>query len=135
MVGLDGSDVSWRALDAAAEIAVASGGALTAVHADHLPRRAAWGFGSSLGETVVAEEELETKLAAELRERNSREHLEIGLIVVKDKPADALIAAADRVDADLIVVGHAGAGGAHSWLGSVSNAVVHRATRSVLVVR
>jgi nucleotide-binding universal stress UspA family protein len=58
-------------------------------------------------------------------------------VLVEDGPADsAIVAAADRQGADLIVVGHIGAKGlGDSLLGSVASAVTRQARCSVLVVR
>jgi len=52
----------------------------------------------------------------------------------KGDPADALMTVAERVGADLIVVGNRGMTGARRLLGSVPNKVTHQATCSVLVV-
>ncbi len=54
---------------------------------------------------------------------------------IGDHPADALLDAVDRFDADLVVVGSRGEGRARRLLhGSVSTAVMHHAPCSVLVV-
>ncbi len=53
-----------------------------------------------------------------------------------EAPWRAILDAADDLDAELIVVGARGLGAVESLvLGAVSNAVVHHATRPVLVVR
>jgi nucleotide-binding universal stress UspA family protein len=51
-------------------------------------------------------------------------------------PADEIVAYADTIDADLIVVGSRGHGAiASAVLGSVSRGVLHEARRPVLIVR
>jgi nucleotide-binding universal stress UspA family protein len=52
----------------------------------------------------------------------------------KGDPADILIAKADEVGADLIVVGNRGMKGVRRVLGSVPNSVAHGANCSVLIV-
>jgi len=54
--------------------------------------------------------------------------------VVAAHPAAALLAVAESVHADLIVVGNRGMRGARRVLGSIPNDVSHRATCDVLVV-
>jgi len=55
--------------------------------------------------------------------------------LVNDRPADALLRAADQYDALAIVVGATGRGPmAGAMLGSVTYQVVHRSTRPVVVV-
>jgi nucleotide-binding universal stress UspA family protein len=49
-------------------------------------------------------------------------------------PADAIVQTAERVGADLIVVGNKGMKGVRRVLGSVPNAVAHGAPCSVLIV-
>jgi len=56
--------------------------------------------------------------------------------VVAGNPADEIVAYADSVDADLIVIGSRGRGAvAGALLGSVSRDVLHEARRPVVVVR
>jgi nucleotide-binding universal stress UspA family protein len=61
--------------------------------------------------------------------------VEVKAELVNDRPADALLRAADQYDALAIVVGAAGRGPlAGAMLGSVTYPVVHRSTRPVVVV-
>jgi nucleotide-binding universal stress UspA family protein len=53
--------------------------------------------------------------------------------VAVGRPADALLDLADRESADLLVVGHRGRGLSRAVLGSVSDEVVRRSPRPVLV--
>jgi nucleotide-binding universal stress UspA family protein/RimJ/RimL family protein N-acetyltransferase len=54
----------------------------------------------------------------------------------RDQPAEALIAVAEELDADLLVVGSKGMSGASRFLlGSVSGKISHHAPCSVLIVR
>jgi nucleotide-binding universal stress UspA family protein len=49
-------------------------------------------------------------------------------------PVDAIISTANRVRADLIVVGNKGMKGVRRVLGSVPNSVMHRAYCSVAII-
>jgi nucleotide-binding universal stress UspA family protein len=61
--------------------------------------------------------------------------VEVHVEMVNDRPAEAILRAADQYDAFTIVVGAAGHGPmAGALLGSVSYQVVHRSSRPVLVV-
>ena len=52
-----------------------------------------------------------------------------------DKPADALINEAERLEAELIIVGNRRMQGVSRLLGSVANEVAHNAPCDVLVVK
>ncbi|MDQ3320083.1 MAG: universal stress protein [Actinomycetota bacterium] len=56
--------------------------------------------------------------------------------IVRDDASEALIAAAEEHDADLILIGNKGMAGARRFLlGSVPNDVAHHAPCSVLIAR
>ena len=54
---------------------------------------------------------------------------------VSGKTDDAICALADQVDADLVIIGNRGLGGVGLVLGSVSERVVHKCNRTVMVVK
>lgn len=62
--------------------------------------------------------------------------IEVETHVLRGDPVDEIVAYADTIDADLIVVGSRGHGTlASALLGSVSRGILHEARRPVLVVR
>jgi nucleotide-binding universal stress UspA family protein len=62
--------------------------------------------------------------------------LDVETTLLKGRPADEIVAFADTIDADLIVVGSRGHGAITSALiGSVSRGVLHDSRRPVLIVR
>jgi nucleotide-binding universal stress UspA family protein len=142
VVGTDGSETASRAVQEATAIASLAGATLHIVHAS--PRRApgviaavASGGVSELAavdrhHTMDAESaEICEQAAAEAR----RVGVEVELHTVTEEPADALVVVAERVDADLLVVGNRGMSGARRFvLGSVPNNVSHHAPCSLLIV-
>lgn len=89
--------------------------------------------------TRVAVENAENAVqTAEKRIRNALPDLggRLTTKVAQDKPAQAIVEEAENWGADVIVMGSHGYGfWQRTFLGSVSNAVVHHAPCSVLVVR
>jgi nucleotide-binding universal stress UspA family protein len=133
VVGVDGSPVSEAALAFAYEAADALGAPLTAVHT--------W-RDAAVDLTVAplldwdAIEADERVVLAERLAGWSEKHPDVPVqrLVPRDRPARALVELSRR--AQLVVVGSRGRGGfAGMLLGSVSNAVLHRAHCPVAVVR
>jgi nucleotide-binding universal stress UspA family protein len=140
LAATDFSQTGKAAVDAAAEQARRRGAPLVLLHSLELLRP----------EMVVSEPAAvpmrlaEPPPAHELRRSVRRRLEEIlvraavnGEVVVEDEPAaDAIAGAADRLGAELVIVGtHGRTGLRRLLLGSVAEAVVRRAPCSVLVVR
>lgn len=87
--------------------------------------------------SIYKEAEKHATDAAEiLRKSFPEESVEITTLAAEDSPDRAIIKAAEKWNADLIVVGSYGRGfWGRMLVGSVSDAVVHHAPCSVLVVR
>ena len=135
VVGTDGSETAQRAVDQATELAQAMGAELHVVSAYEpvggriagAPEEAAkvWAVAPDYEVEAVVGEVLST-----LKERG----VEAKAHTVTGDPVDALLGVAERVGADLIVVGNRGMHGLGRVLGSVPNKISHRARCSVLIV-
>lgn len=136
VVGTDGSETAKLAFDEATRLAkaldaelhiVSAFKPLTGAHVSGAPTAAAkvWQpLPDSNVEAILAEAASE----ARLRKIKHKTHTSDG------DPADALIAVARQVDAEMIIVGNKGMQGARRVLGSVPNKVAHHAPCSVLIV-
>ncbi|MGD0852905.1 MAG: universal stress protein [Acidimicrobiales bacterium] len=132
LVGADDSATARRAVEAACEICAMSKGTLHIVTAfDQL---------STVNATNTPEfkhviNEDDGKALLQTLSFIAKKHgVEPVLHGAKGDPADTLIAKADEVGADLIVVGNRGMKGVRRVLGSVPNSVAHGAACSVLIV-
>jgi nucleotide-binding universal stress UspA family protein len=131
LVGADDSPTARRAVEAACEICAMSKGALHIVTAfDQLSLA---GGDTHEFKNVINEEDGRALLQT-LSFIAKKHDVEPVLHSAKGDPADILIAKADEVGADLIVVGNRGMKGVRRVLGSVPNSVAHGANCSVLIV-
>jgi nucleotide-binding universal stress UspA family protein len=137
MVGVDGSESSLAALRWAARTAQATGSGLRAVAAWQYPARAATPAGPAKlpGPDEMDErtcDDLRTLVRQELGDGADSVHVEAG----RGPAAPALLAAAARTGADMLVVGARGLGGFSGLLlGSVSQQCVEHAPCPVVVLR
>jgi nucleotide-binding universal stress UspA family protein len=135
VVGTDGSETAQRAVYQATRLAEAVGGELHVVSAFEPvgARIAGAPEGAAKVWAIAPDSEVEALVGealATIRENG----VEAKSHTVKGDPADALLEVAERVQADLIVVGNRGMHGMTRVLGSVPNKVSHRARCSVLIV-
>ena len=125
---VDGSEASVETALAAAALAAATGAELRLVHVVPVFRghNTEW----TLGPDEASPPELEPSVLAAVS---------LGVTPIREmamgRPERALVAAAEREGADLMVVGHRGIRGVRRVLGSVSEQVSHHAPCSVMVVR
>jgi len=131
VVGYDGSDCSRIALDEALRTAAALGDEVTVVFGYAPP--GLWG-----GEIVEHEEAIEErgqKVLAEAKHQAEAAGATVELELVAKKASEAIVAAADKRDARMIIVGSYGDPPLKGMiLGSTPNKLLHLADRPVLVV-
>jgi nucleotide-binding universal stress UspA family protein len=132
VVGLDGSPPSDAACRWAVDLASAVGGRMDLVHVDHSP-----------AELVLRSDPKSWYRKAEARlaswtepviERAPELPIETRLLV-SPRPADAILAHGDEIDAGLVVVGAHGLGTVTGQrLGGVAMGVLHRSDRPVALI-
>ncbi len=135
VVGTDGTDRSLIAVDHAARLAAAFSAELHVVAAAS-PSDAAGRQPQTMSALVAELSDASAKTAAKIgrdaRERHRVrvvEHPQVG------EPASVLMAIADEIDADLIVVGNKSMSGRiRKFTGSVPSRLAHHSRRPVLIV-
>lgn len=130
VVGIDASDDANDALQWARRVAAADD-RIVVVHA--------WDIPSLIGldsNTMIPAGQISTLAEQGLAELVQR-HDDDRLVPVAEEghAGRVIVEQADRHDADVVVVGHQGSGGAAVVLGSTANHVVHHTKRPVVVVR
>jgi nucleotide-binding universal stress UspA family protein len=137
VVGTDGSETAKRAVDEAVRLASALGAELHVVSAFE-PLRGAKIAGAPEGAAKVWQPLPDAHVESTLNEAAAgvrMKNIEVTTHAVEKDPADALLEVADKVDADMIVVGNKGMHSASRFvLGNVPNKVSHRARCNVLIV-
>jgi nucleotide-binding universal stress UspA family protein len=136
VVGIDGSDRAAIAFRDALSVAKMTGAKLHVVQVVHAAVPA--GFSNAYQSQVALDQDREE--AERVGEKAIAEAEQQGIAAEMHHPggdpAEGLLKVAESVDADLIVVGNRGMTGAKRFvLGSVPNAVAHRAPCSVLIVK
>lgn len=131
VVGADGSETARRAVEAATRLAQNFGATLHIVSA--YDAKSFEAPGSSEFQALNNESDVEALLQS-LSFISKGEDVVTEVHSRKGNPADALLDVAERVGADLVVVGNQGMKGVRRVLGSVPNSVAHGAQCSVLIV-
>lgn len=136
VVGVDGSPLSEGALKSAFDYAAALGTSLRVIHTwTDLSADALYGYGLEREQLQRLADEAHEVVAERIAGFGiDYPDVEVERIIVPDGPAAQLVEHAK--DAQLLVVGSRGRGGFRGLLlGSTSQAVLHRATCPVLVVK
>jgi nucleotide-binding universal stress UspA family protein len=129
VVGADASDTATEAVRQAIELVRLTGGKLHIVSA-YRPQALSTGGGEELG---LESGDLAESVLADHASRARTAGVEAEIYARSGAPAEAIVAVATEVEADLIVVGNKGMIGVRRVLGSVPNSVAHRAPCSVLI--
>jgi nucleotide-binding universal stress UspA family protein len=132
VVGVDDSPTAAKALGAAIELAKLSGGTLHIVTAYKPASRSSSGVPSEFSGSVQPDSHARSLLDG-LSSRARSESVKAETHAQAGDPAEAITTVADRVEADLIVVGSQGM--QRRVLGSVPNSIAHGAGCAVLVVK
>lgn len=133
VVGVDDSPESLYALDLAAAVGGPRQAALTVVHVR--PQSRVFGVGPAGSvEYAQAEAELDALVTQDATARLAGYAGTWSVAIRSGHVAHELLAVADELDADLIVLGHRSHGPIRdAILGSVASSTVHHSRRSVLV--
>ena len=140
VVGTDGSETASEAVSRAVEVAKLAGAQLDIVSAyEPVPKRRVEaeqeGAPADVQYGINPREDVNIVLDAAAAKAR-QEGVEVQTHPVEANPADAILEVAEKVGADLIVVGNKGMTGARRYLlGSVPNNVSHHASSSVMIVR
>jgi nucleotide-binding universal stress UspA family protein len=133
VIGTDGSETAARAATRAGDLARASGATVHVVCAYAKGGAASLKVGSDefLLTSLTTAEQIADQQAATFRSQG----VEATSAALDEKPADALITEAERLEAELIIVGNRRMQGVSRLLGSVANEVAHNAPCDVLIVK
>ena len=132
-VGVDDSPESLFALELAAAIGTPQQAALAIVHVRPKPKSFGFGPAGSV-EYAQALDEIDSRVAAEAAHRLVGYPGTWSVVIRSGNVGQELLAVADEVNADLVVVGHRSHGTVHdAILGSTAAGTVHHSHRSVLV--
>jgi nucleotide-binding universal stress UspA family protein len=141
VVGTDGSATASKAVDKAADLAALASATLVIVSAYRpVPEERLRNERSSVPEEVAylvnSREEVDNLLAAAKKLAESRGVKKVSTEAVASGASEALLDVAEKVSADLLVVGSKGMTGAKRFvLGSVPNRIAHHTLCDVLIVK
>jgi len=139
VVGTDGSDTAALAVKLAADLAKQHGAVIHLVNAYKVSTGGV--TVAHAGATAFADQGVSGEVIRGVSEKLLTEAAKsisgttVKTRAVMGNPADVVIAIAEEVGADLIVVGSKGMRGARRVIGSVPNTIAHRAPCHVLIAK
>jgi len=134
VIGTDGSETAARAAKRAGDLATSTGASVRVVCAYSKSgglSTLSVGSDEFLVGSLTTAEQIADQQASTFRAQG----VDATSVAIDEKPADALINEAERLEAELIVVGNRRMQGVSRLLGSVANEVAHNAPCDVLVVK
>ena len=137
LIATDGSTPAHEALELGLDLAAEQDAETFVVHVAPIVDAMPYGGFGYFGPALLHEfDEHDRGLLNEAAEFAAEKRVDVKTKLLQGNPADEIVAFADTIDADLIVVGSRGHGAiASALLGSVSRGVLHLSRRPVLVVR
>lgn len=139
LVAVDGGEASRRAARFALDLAKQTSSRVTLLFVLEPPRLVPLGPLDSFVEIRGSDKEhidAAHRMLDDVASAFAPQQVRIDRLVEVGQAAETICEQAERLNADLIVVGARGTGAAARWLlGSVSDRVVHHAKRTVAVVR
>ena len=136
LVGMDGSENAYKALDSAIGLAEKMSSELVVLYVIHVPTSVSEYDTFEASDVYSSLERDGDKVLEDCESRAKQHNVRVKTIVASGDPAQQIIETAKTEGADLIVVGSRGLGTVRSLvLGSVSNKIVHYAKEAVLVIR
>lgn len=136
LVPVDGSDNSFRALDAAISLAKTTGASLTAMHVIENPPTVYVESQKLLNELLAKYRSESAKVLDKCKQKADEAGVKLETVIAEGDPASNITGYAHREGFDLIIIGSRGLGRFKEMvLGSVSNKVLHHAKCGVLVVK
>lgn len=133
LVPIDGSQNALRGLDKAISLAAGSDATITGLFVFQLP----WKAGLKFSKSIERQAQINaTRAIAVAKRKVENAGIPFKWKTAGGKPGDAIINVGKGVNADIIVIGARGIGGAkEKFFGSTSNYVMHKSTKPVLVVK
>jgi nucleotide-binding universal stress UspA family protein len=133
LVPIDGSQNALRGLDKAITLAEGTDATITALFVFQLPWKAGLKFTKSMEKQAQSNA---VRAIAVAKRKVENAGMPFKWKTTGGKPGEAIINVAKGTNADIIVIGARGIGGAkEKFFGSTSNYVMHKATKPVLVVK
>jgi nucleotide-binding universal stress UspA family protein len=141
LIATDGSKSSNKAIDYAVNIAAKTSAEVLGLYVINMKSLELFALGHH--DNIASYEEENSKLRREgeealayLKEQGAKAGVKVSSIIVRGYPVDEIIKTAEKENVSMIIVGNIGKTGLeHMLMGSVSESVVRKATRPVLVVR
>jgi nucleotide-binding universal stress UspA family protein len=141
LIATDGSKVSNKAVDYGVKVAAGMGAEVLGLYVINL--KSLEFFALEHHDNIAGYEDENAKLRKEgeealeyLRAQCAKAGVKVSTVIVRGYPVDEIVKMAEKENIAMIVVGNIGRTGLeHILMGSVSESVVRKATRPVLVVR